>query len=376
MELIYTRGRRESGQMLILFVLGLGVLMGMVAMSVDVGFILHERRSQQNAADAAALAAVQELPESPSLAIVKAREWAKKNGYSSADGATVTVTTPYQGNPGAVEVIIERDQPFIFALALGLDSVDVNARAVASVQPPRDYAIFANAGGCEADSLNIQGSTSNIIGEIHTNSDLKVNANLYVDGAVTHVCDAAVSGANTFTGGIYQEEELNWPVANYSYGDFPCTFTETGSKLKITNSSPQYYLNDDPSTGILKPGVYCAEGDLKVVASTVAGNVTFVAKGSIEFTCASCAFTAYWDDVLAFSELNSVGPGQTAISLSVSQFNFQGLILAPNGEISATGATFSSDAGSFIANTVSISASDINITAPEIGVEGPPKLVE
>ncbi len=370
MELIYARGRRESGQMLILFVLGLGVLLGMVAMSVDVGFILHERRSQQNAADAAALAAVQELPESSSAAVAAAYDWANRNGYSTADGATVTVNTPYQGNPGAVEVIIERDQPFIFALALGLDSVDVNARAVASVQPPRDYAIFANAGGCVAASLNIQGSTSNINGEIHTNSELKVNSNLYVDGAVTHVCDAAVSGSNTFTGGIYQEEELNWPVADYTYADFPCTFTETGSKMKIGAGGSQYLLN--PGSNTLKPGVYCAEGDLEVNTNALTGDVTFVAKGSISINCSSCDFDAYWNDVVLFSELADKG----AISLSVSQFTFQGLILAPNGEISANGATFYSDEGSFIANTVSISASDINITAPEIGVEGPPKLVE
>ena len=371
MEPQNARGRRESGQMLILFVLALGVLMGFVAMSTDVGLILHERRSLQNAADAAALAAVADLPDSPSAAVAAAYDWANRNGYSSADGATITVNTPYQGNPGAIEVIIEKNTPFVFALALGLDNVDVSARAVAEVKPPRDYALFASAGGCEADSLNIQGSTSNINGDIHTNSELKINSNLYVDGSVSHVCDAAVSGANTFTEGIYQEEEIDWPLANYTYGDFPCTFTETGNKMKIGNGTPQYFLNDDPGTGTLKPGVYCSEGEIDI-APAVTGNVTLVAREKISLTCSTCDLTAYWNDVLLFSELS----GKGAINLSVSQFNFQGLILAPNGEISATGATFTSDEGSFIGNTVSISASDINITAPEIGVEGPPKLVE
>ena len=365
------RNPGESGQMLILFVLGLGVLLGMVAMSVDVGLILHERRSEQNAADAAALAAVAELPESPSLAIKAAKKWAQNNGYGPSGGATVTVNTPYQGNPGAVEVIIEKEQPFIFALALGLDSVGVHARAVAEVEPPRDFAIFAKAGGCEADALNIQGSTSEIDGEIHTNSELKINSDLYVDGAVTHVCDAAVSGNNTFTGGIYQEKELNWPaIANYTYSDFPCTFTETGSKMKVGAAGSNYLLN--PGSKTLKPGVYCAEGDIDVIASTLSGNVTFVAKGKISFSCASCDFDAYWNDVFALSESSDKG----AISFSVGAFNFQGLILAPNGGISANGSGFFSDAGGFLANTVSISASDINITAMEIGEEGPPRLTE
>ena len=76
--------------------------------------------------------------------------------------------------------------------------------------------------------------------------------------------------------------------------------------------------------------------------------------------------------MLAFSESSDKG----AISFSVSTFDFQGLIIAPNGGISANGSNFFSDAGGFLANTVSISASDINITAMEIGEEGPPRLVE
>ncbi|MEE8347156.1 MAG: pilus assembly protein TadG-related protein, partial [Dehalococcoidia bacterium] len=56
------RNRRETGQTLVLFVLALGVIMGFTAMTVDVGMFFQERRSLQNAADAAALAGIQELP--------------------------------------------------------------------------------------------------------------------------------------------------------------------------------------------------------------------------------------------------------------------------------------------------------------------------
>ncbi len=129
---IATRDRREGGQMLVLFVLALGVLMGFVAMTVDVGMIFHERRSLQNAADAAALAGVQELPESPSVAIAKALEYAEKHGFSAESGATITVNTPYQGDPDSIEVVIEEEMPFVFARVLGLDSTGVGARAVAS----------------------------------------------------------------------------------------------------------------------------------------------------------------------------------------------------------------------------------------------------
>ena len=132
MELVNARVHREGGQMLVLFVLALGVLMGFVAMTVDVGMILHERRSLQNGADAAALAGVQELPESPSLAIAKALEWAENNGFTAESGATITVNTPYLGDPDSIEVIIEEEMPFVFARVLGLESTGVGARAVAS----------------------------------------------------------------------------------------------------------------------------------------------------------------------------------------------------------------------------------------------------
>src|SRR3989304_8316385 len=121
---ITARCGRESGQMLVLFVLALGVLMGFVAMTIDVGLILHERRSAQNAADAAALARARDLPQSSSAAVLAAQPWAVRNGFSSEDGATITVNTPYQGNPGAVEAIIEEETPFLFARAPGLDSVN------------------------------------------------------------------------------------------------------------------------------------------------------------------------------------------------------------------------------------------------------------
>ena len=51
--------RAERGQALIMFVLAAGVLCGFVAMAIDVGLILHERRVLQNAADAAARDAIE-----------------------------------------------------------------------------------------------------------------------------------------------------------------------------------------------------------------------------------------------------------------------------------------------------------------------------
>src|SRR3989304_6288142 len=74
--------QREKGQTLIMFVLLLAVLLGFVALAVDIGLYLHERRQLQNSADAAALAGVPYLPDSPGTAQSTALAWAANNGIA------------------------------------------------------------------------------------------------------------------------------------------------------------------------------------------------------------------------------------------------------------------------------------------------------
>jgi len=71
---------RESGQMLVLFVLLLGVIVGFVALTIDVGAAYHKRQQMQIVADAAALAGAQELPDDTVAAELIAREYAQRNG--------------------------------------------------------------------------------------------------------------------------------------------------------------------------------------------------------------------------------------------------------------------------------------------------------
>ena len=75
--------RHRGGQILVLVALALFVLVGFVALAVDVGHIYRERRHMQNAADAGALAGARELcqGEGASQAEARAREYAvDRNG--------------------------------------------------------------------------------------------------------------------------------------------------------------------------------------------------------------------------------------------------------------------------------------------------------
>ena len=95
------KNRSENGQILILLSLGIVALLGFTALAIDGGAIFFDRRSAQNAADAAALAGAYELAHDPwntaTLATriqTAAAGRAHDNRYGTVDGKIVTVSYP------------------------------------------------------------------------------------------------------------------------------------------------------------------------------------------------------------------------------------------------------------------------------------------
>ncbi len=125
------RARRESGQILVIATAFLFLVLAVAAMILDGGFFLKARRDTQNAADAAALAGAQHLPDDPVAAEDAALAWASQNGWTNGvDGTIVTVVIPYEGTPRKIEVFVEghaRGSLFFDAL------MSVKSRAVAEV---------------------------------------------------------------------------------------------------------------------------------------------------------------------------------------------------------------------------------------------------
>jgi Flp pilus assembly protein TadG len=122
--------------------LSMGVLMGMLALLVDGGLMLAERRHAQATADAAALAAASAI-YTGSAGSASATTVASDNGYTSSN-STVTVNNPPQsGNfttaklGGAansapyVEVIVTYNMQRGFSAIFGSGTIPISARAVA-----------------------------------------------------------------------------------------------------------------------------------------------------------------------------------------------------------------------------------------------------
>ena len=122
-----TTPRDERGQALVFTVLVLTVLLGMFALVLDVGSWFRAQRDVQSTADAAALAAAQELPESTGRASALAAEYVSKNGGGSAEISFITSIS----GPDTVRVRIQRPAPGFFARIFGVDSVTVRAKASA-----------------------------------------------------------------------------------------------------------------------------------------------------------------------------------------------------------------------------------------------------
>jgi Putative Flp pilus-assembly TadE/G-like len=128
MNKIFNRIKDESGQALVIVAVSLVALLGVTAFSVDLGMAYNAKAELQAAADAAALAGAQDLPNA-TLAMASAKSYA---GFNEVTIDNVQVVTPYAGDSKLIEVTCTRTFDYLFAKVLGFDSKVIVARAVAT----------------------------------------------------------------------------------------------------------------------------------------------------------------------------------------------------------------------------------------------------
>jgi Flp pilus assembly protein TadG len=127
--------RSEAGAIAIVVALLMVAMVGFSALVIDVGSLYEQRRQLQTAADAAALAGVQELPSNPDAARAIATAYAKQN--SADDNAvSVTISQTYVPNDTIRVTVSNPDSPTYFARIWGRSSAAVSARAIAFVGSP------------------------------------------------------------------------------------------------------------------------------------------------------------------------------------------------------------------------------------------------
>jgi len=279
--------RGERGQFLVLFVLALVVMLGFVALTIDVGLAFQERRNAQNGADAAALAAAEDLRDGKgtAVAVATAQSYLAAHGYQSPDD-TVTINIPpasgnHAGDPSYVEVIVQTEEPPVFRAPLTSMIWTIRGRAVATfdVSFGKNAAILTLS-ETECQSFEASGTASLTInndGGIVSNSNC--DPSLYRNG----------SGIISAEGGIYYYDEgggydevgpgafdpppdalpnrIEDPLADL----IPPNFSVLGKSPDSGGPPPAPKLRKlTAGTATLRPGVYY--GGLEIGSSA---NVTF-----------------------------------------------------------------------------------------------------
>lgn len=240
----------EQGQALVLTAVALVVLLGALGLAIDMGVLRYDKRLQQTAADAAAIAGATNLYNtsditstgaggpgvvSGAIAAAKANGFADTGTYNSGGNLNansvgyvqVTVNNPpawgpHSGDGHYVEVYVSGVQPTYFAKIFGVESVTVVARAVASA--PTGYNLGDNC------LITIQPPSASIEG-VNLSGDATLNAptcGILDNGDFNTKGNSLIVNAGTF------QVSGNWVNKGAKLGDITCGPSQASS------GCPQY----------------------------------------------------------------------------------------------------------------------------------------
>jgi hypothetical protein len=281
----------RCGVIAVLVAVSLLAILGIVALVLDGGVLMAERRHAQEVADAAALAAACDLYVHYSTnngldpsgnAAASALSTAAADGYANdSTTSVVTINIPpksgdYNGQAGYAEVLVTYNQARFFSQIFGSAPVAVNARAVAFGGPkPYSTGAIVLLDPSGKDALNISGTGVTAGGGsviVNSNNSEAANASggaKLVAPEIDITGDYKVSGGASFTGTVKTgQTAISDPLASLPVPD-PTTFT-TQSSSKLSYSSGSHTLNpgryigginiSSPAAVTFSPGVYYIDG--------------------------------------------------------------------------------------------------------------------
>jgi len=369
------RFRSEKAQTMTLFAILMPLLAVVLGLVVDLGNVYSQQRQAENAADAAALAAVRVLVTQGETAAINAGQY-----YSSLNGFSADVHTPPTDGPRAgevnyVQVNVSRQIEPIFLRVFWNGSFHVHARAVAGY--------LYQAGGGGVITLNKSWTSFTLNGNIHFN---------VLDNGVVHV-NSSSQQAMILNGNV----QFNYHVAPTIVGNYTCNGMVTvngqqcswwggASGLFITGAPvepdplahvPQptftqcdhtWYSVNGFGTYYLDPGVYCGgitlNGSIKAIFRPgvyilAGGGLTVNGNYDIEgsrvmffvtswngipgmFTLNGYGYTHFtpptsgpWKDIVFFQDRSN--PYSVVINGNSNLSGFEGIIYAAAGSLIING---------------------------------------
>lgn len=249
----------ESGQAMVLFALMFAVFCGFSAFAIDIGRVAIAKDQLQNVADAAALAAAHDLPQT-STATNTAFFYAEQNGVDQDD---VTVTPNYKGRSDQIKVACKKNMKYTFAQIFGLTSTDVTASAVAQrggvstgISGVRPWALedqYEVTGGTKKDP------TSEWVDYVYTYGEefeLKIGGG---GGSNGYYGIVAFEGQNASSANVYKDNITNGYDGVIKIGDY--VYDGPGNK-NVKQTIEELMTRSDNSGGQYENAT---EGDSRVV---------------------------------------------------------------------------------------------------------------
>jgi hypothetical protein len=198
----------EDGQTLVLVALCMTMVLGFMALAIDVGSTFRSRRNAQIAADAAAIAAALDYKYNASTTKAQAagQAAATANGVTNGvGGATVSINIPpkngpFAGQSGFIEAMVSEPSPTVFMGVLTrTHSLEVGGRAVAG-SGSNVGCLWTLATSGNDVSLTGSGAIDAINCDIYDNSSNLSNAlTLTGSGSIT-AKEVGIVGGYTVTG--------------------------------------------------------------------------------------------------------------------------------------------------------------------------------
>jgi hypothetical protein len=144
------QSKNQSGQVVIIVALAMLALVGFTALAVDIGYLRRQQSLMQTAADSAAIAGAWALSQGGDWQAAGLYD-ASLNGFTNGlNGISVALSQPTSGQYAGsqyVQAVVSTNQPTFFMRVFGMDTVALNAVAIAYSGNSRDcvYALDPSA---------------------------------------------------------------------------------------------------------------------------------------------------------------------------------------------------------------------------------------
>lgn len=349
--------KREAGQALIFAAIAMVVLLGFAGLGIDMGVLRYQKRLQQSAADAAAIAGASNLAVGSGVTL-GAQNAAAANGFTDGSGnggcpdavgcVVVTVNNPPTTGPHAsgvsainyVEVLVTAVHPTYFMKVLGINRETITARAVAT---------NLSGGGAGSGCLYTLGAPSSSIEGIYINGSATLNAvncgivdngnfNTKGNKLIVKAATFGMAGGDIGTGG----------------GTVTCTQTPTSCP------TPNMPAAGDPLSYLTPPCSPCAVS---------ANSIKISGNGNFSGTGVSYSNGVYTVQPGSYSSITITGTAGSNVVFSPGTYiidggTTSGLNIPANATITGDGVTFYFTNSSTV--TV-VGTPSINLTAPSSG---------